>query len=214
MTRPVLNLVLLLDTHPEHARITRVLIDAGLDWMAFAAPAQLAAAITSTSIPAAALVAAALPAATSEQWSAVVREGPGLWASTPLIAITSAEQPAELRARLEESLGPLAMPSFRDPESAAYRLVRLVGLDQARRLLASLADTLREAVALAGTGPVPAALAHRLAGLAGLYGYAALGQSWKAVELGESGAPGRALAMTRKVLAELEHPAGGEHLLR
>lgn len=210
MVDPCVNDLLLLGEGLDYKVLAPIAAAAGLVARIMAVPEaleqHLAAASASASAPAAALLAAGLPASERDRWTAVFRRGPALWASTPLVEWSASQPASDLLAALEERIGPLNRPDFRDPNSAVFRLVRLVGLSQGRRLLAGLADTLHQSLAEAATGPVHPAMAHRLAGLAGIYGFAELGRSWRAVETGESRDPAAALALTRQVLDHLAGP--------
>lgn len=104
---------------------------------------------------------------------------------------------------LEQWAGPLDDPAFRAaPYGRRYRLVRLLGLDNADAILARLKSALREAVEEAGRDEHLAS-AHRLAGLVGMVGFAELSGLWSAVDRGEPGALDRAVAGSRAVLDEL-----------
>lgn len=212
MPKSPINDVLVLGAGLDAAQLGPILAAHGLGCSVCVELADLTRHQTVSAPAAAAIVAANRSEAERRSWNEALRAGGGLWASTPLIALPDRAPPSVLVARLEQCMGALAQPAFRDPAAADYRLVRLVGLDQARRLLSNLAAALRETLAQAEAGPVRPEAAHRLAGLAGLYGFAELGQHWQAIESGESSDSRAALALTREILARLEDPSALRNL--
>lgn len=109
---------------------------------------------------------------------------------------------AALLALLRHWAGPLGDHMLRgEPWSPRYRLIRLMGLEAADATLARLAAALGEAVAAAGDGGTVSA--HRLAGVAGLCGFAELGGLWSRVDRGEDDALPAALAASRSAAAEI-----------
>lgn len=204
MQSKYINDVILLGRWSDRHGPEGVLTSTGLAWTAID-DCETLARHAATGAPAAAVIlAAGTTAAEREQWLAVLRAAGGLWSSTPLIEWSADGAGGDLVAALAQWLGPLAEPTFRDPDWPVYRLVRLVGFDRAEGLLSGLATVLREALAQAATGPVDLGTAHRLAGLCGLYGFADLGQRWQEYETGESPDAAAAVAATRQVLERLE----------
>lgn len=138
---------------------------------------------------------------------------------TPLLLLGAAQEPpppgfagviaqpvesGPARAAIEQWTGPLAEAAFRNPDDAHYRLVRLVGRTRAHGMLARLAEHLREALAALEHGRPAAALAHRFAGVAGLYGFAELARCWQMVELDEHPDLAGVRATTQGVLDQLD----------
>jgi hypothetical protein len=150
---------------------------------------------------------------------AALRALPGLWGNAPVLGVgplRDAGAPpvagwielpldeAAAIAAIEEWTGPLADRAWRDPDDPGYRLVRLVGMTRATAMLGRLAVQLAEALtrlAEPGDPAVLRGLAHRVAGIAGLYGFADLGEAWLKVERGESGAEAVAAEAARVALA-------------
>lgn len=119
---------------------------------------------------------------------------------TPVIAIDGDEPRdlAGLLARLRHFAGPLEDHALRRrPFSARYRLVRLIGFDEAEAMRARFEDALREALADPQAAP-----AHRLAGIAGMVGEGDLSALWSRVDRGEVDALPLALEATRRALGE------------
>jgi hypothetical protein len=109
---------------------------------------------------------------------------------------------AAFLALLRHWAGPLDDHALRgEPWSPRYRLIRLMGLESADAMLARLAAALGDAVAGAGDGGTVSA--HRLAGIAGLCGFAELGGLWSRVDRGEDAALPAALAASRSAAAEI-----------
>lgn len=87
--------------------------------------------------------------------------------------------------RLEHWAGPLGDHALRAPPfDARYRLVRLIGWDNASGMLERFRAALEDAIATAARNP-DAVPAHRLAGLAGMIGYADLHRLWSNVDAGD-----------------------------
>jgi len=149
-------------------------------------------------------------------WLAALRALPGLWGSTPVLAIGDSARDGPLAvagwlapdadldmavAAIENWTGPLADLAFRDGDDPAYRLLRLVGMTRATAMLGRLGDVLAEGLAAhaAGDGAGLRALAHRIAGAAGMHGFAELGALWLRVEQGESVDPAELAMATEAV---------------
>lgn len=203
VTGPINNIVVL-GRWPDRQGPDADLAAAGLGWTAIEDPRGLPGHMASAAPAAAAILPADQSSDERDRWLADLRSAAGLWASTPVIAWPVPTAEGGLREALEQWMGPLADPGFRDPESPIYRLVRLVGLDRAGNLLDNLASTLREVLAQAAMAPIDTATAHRLAGLSGLYGFARLGRCWQDYESGESSDASAALSATTEALARLE----------
>lgn len=192
--------------------VAAALASVGLAWSVVGDCDSLAARAISGAPAAAALLPAGVPAAARARWVAALRSGSGLWSSTPVIDWPATGTDPDLLAALEQWLGPLAEPDFRDPTSPGYRLVRLVGLDRARGLLGNLASALREVLGRGADGPIDQTTAHRLAGLSGLYGFSDLGRLWQACETGDLDHLAPALAETARVLDRLGRWSPGTNL--
>lgn len=109
---------------------------------------------------------------------------------------------AAFLALLRHWAGPLDDHALRgEPWSPRYRLIRLMGLESADATLARLAAALGEAVAAAGDGGTVSA--HRLAGVAGLCGFAELGGLWSRVDRGDEDALPAAVAASRSAADEI-----------
>lgn len=108
-----------------------------------------------------------------------------------------------LAATIERFTGALADHELRRPPgSPFYRLVRLLGMNDAVAMIERFSDTLRAALAATVTTPDQA---HRLAGLSGAIGYYDLGFLWRAAEHGGAAAIKIATAASRTTLVEIEH---------
>lgn len=125
--------------------------------------------------------------------------GPGRHVELPL-------DPASFRELLRRWAGPLDDHSSREePWSFRYRLIRLVGLEAADGMLLRLKDSLVGAVTAGEGEPVAA---HRLAGIAGLCGFAELGGLWSRVSHGGGGSLDEAVGASRAVIAEIDQALG------
>jgi hypothetical protein len=158
------------------------------------------------------------------EWLQALRALPGLWGNTPVVAVgdqaidgplavagwiaPAAEERAVLAA-IEECTGPLADHGLRDGEDPAYRLLRLIGRTRAAAMLGRLAEQLEDGLGLVSAGD-PAedraalrAVAHRIAGAAGIYGFAELSGLWLRVERGESVDLPALLGVTQAVIRRI-----------
>jgi hypothetical protein len=109
-----------------------------------------------------------------------------------------------LLALLREWGGPLEDHTLRRaPWNFHYRLIRLLGLTAADATLDRLAQALRQAVeeATETNARIPA---HRLAGIAGICGFAELSRLWARVDRGEGEAFASAMETSRSVIAQIE----------
>lgn len=123
-------------------------------------------------------------------------KGAGGHLATPLAS-------ADLIALLRRWTGPLEDHALRTtPHDPRYRLIRLLGLDNAEALFRSFATALGEAIELAQTDPA-AVPAHRLSGLSGMVGFGDLSRLWASVDRGEPGALDAAVSASRAVLQSL-----------
>ena len=112
--------------------------------------------------------------------------------------------PAALLALLRQWAGPIEDHALRsEPWHFRYRLLRLLGLDEADAMLARLRDSLSEAVER-GQADGTAIAAHRLAGLAGICGFGELCQALSRVDRHEAGALAAAIDQSRLVIAQLD----------
>ncbi|HEY6870508.1 MAG TPA: hypothetical protein VI199_12205 [Novosphingobium sp.] len=204
MKPKLINDILVLGHWSDSQTLATALGSLSLAWTTIADCEGLVSRVASNAPAAVAILPAETPPAERGQWLATVRAGDGLWSSTPLVEWPDPGPADGLQAVLEQWMGPLADPAFRDPASPAYRLVRLVGLERAGSLLRNLASTLQEVLAQSAAGQVDIATAHRLAGLSGLYGFSELGRSWQAYETGDSPDAGPALAATARALDALD----------
>lgn len=158
-------------------------------------------------------------------WLGAMRSLPGLWGSTPALAVGDPAtdgplavagwlapdaDPATILAAIENWTGPLADPAFRDGDDPAYRLLRLVGMTRATAMLGRLGALLAEGEAAhaAGDGPELRQLAHRIAGAAGMHGFAGLGALWQRIEQGESIDPAVLAAATDAVTRRIRRWPG------
>lgn len=99
--------------------------------------------------------------------------------------------------------GPLDDHGMRaSPWGPRYRMTRLLGLPSADAMLERLRDALVEAV----EAERPAA--HRLAGVAGLCGFADLSQAWARVDQGETGSLPPAIAASRAAIDGIDADLG------
>jgi hypothetical protein len=97
--------------------------------------------------------------------------------------------------------GPLDNHGLREePWNARYRMIRLLGLEAADGMLERLRDTLAEAL----TSDTENLSAHRLAGIAGMYGFNELGEAWSRVDRGEDSALAAAIIASRETVAEID----------
>ncbi|MCW1427478.1 Hpt domain-containing protein [Novosphingobium sp. JCM 18896] len=113
-----------------------------------------------------------------------------------------------LLALLRQWAGPLEDHAARaEPWHFRYRLLRLLGLDNTDVMLARLRANLREAVDQAEAEGT-ATSAHRLAGLAGICGFAEVSQAWSRVDQNEVGALAGALDVSRRAIADLDAVLG------
>lgn len=104
---------------------------------------------------------------------------------------------------LERWVGPLGDHALRaPPPDARYRLIRLVGFDNASAMLSRFRAALEDAIATAQRDPT-AVPAHRLAGLSGMIGFAELHQLWSRVDAGEPDALAPAVETSRQALRAL-----------
>lgn len=109
----------------------------------------------------------------------------------------------DLKITIEHFTGALPDHALRQPPySPFYRLVRLLGTQNAAAMLARFADSLRAALAETVATPDQA---HRLAGLAGALGYGDLALAWRTAEHGGAEAIANAVAESEVTLAEIEH---------
>jgi hypothetical protein len=99
--------------------------------------------------------------------------------------------------------GPLDDHALRTSLQGPYRLIRLVGYDNASAMLDRFAAALHEAIATAGEDPA-AVPAHRLAGIAGMVGFAELNELWARVDRREPGALNPAVEASRRTLRDIE----------
>lgn len=220
MIRSGLNIIIILGAKLTQDNALRRLVDHaawGCVLSECADAAVLVAASASQEPPALAIVE---PGAGAAEWLARLRAQPGLWSTTPVLAlgapgedelavngwITPEATDAEVLAAVERWTGPLGRPELRDPEDPRYRLVRLIGMDRAADMLARFAGKLETALAMleppVDRAGLPA-LAHGIAGMAGLYGFSELGELWLAVERGESRGVAAVEAATRLSLDAL-----------
>ena len=110
---------------------------------------------------------------------------------------------AALIALLQHWAGPLDDHALRsDPSAPRYRLIRMLGRDNAEALLHSFVTALDEAITLAGTDP-DAIPAHRLAGLSGMIGFGELSRQWSRVDRGEQDGLEAAVQASREALRAL-----------
>lgn len=113
-------------------------------------------------------------------------------------------QSPDLIALLRRWAGPLEDHALRvAPAGPRYRLIRLLGFDNADALLRSFGTALGEAIALAEADP-RAVPAHRLAGLAGMVGFGELSRLWACVDRGEPGALKAAIVASSAALEALK----------
>lgn len=168
--------------------------------------------------PAAVLVDAAAPHA--DEAGSAIRSLPAPFNGTPILTLGGEAavaagagghlggpfDDAALLDLLRRWAGPLDAGALRAvPWTARYRLIRLLGLDAADAMLLRLRDTLAEAIAAPAGEPVSA---HRLAGVAGLCGFAELGQTWSRAERREDGALAAAIEASRATIGEIERALG------
>lgn len=167
-------------------------LDAALDRLAAGAPAAI-------------LIDGDAPGATD--LVAAIRELAPPLNGTPMLVIGEGdlEKPLSetaLLERLRYRTGPLEDHALRAaPWTPRYRLIRLLGLDAADAMLRRLRDALAEAL---GEEEPPA---HRLAGIAGMCGFADLAEAWSRVDRGEEGALPDARNASRDVIAEIDGSA-------
>lgn len=137
--------------------------------------------------------------------TAGVRALPAPANGTPILTIDAAAAPlddAAFAELIEGRVGPLGDHALRAaPFDTRYRLVRLVGWDNASAMVERFRGALAEAIATAQRDPatVPA---HRLAGLAGMIGYGELHRLWSRVDAGEPDALAAAVEASRQALAD------------
>jgi CheY-like chemotaxis protein len=81
--------------------------------------------------------------------------------------------------------GPLADHDFRSPGNPRYRLVRMMGLAESERLFAMFVQSLKQGLADLQNGGDVRHVAHNVAGIAGMMGYADLNALWSAVSKGD-----------------------------
>lgn len=140
---------------------------------------------------------------------------------TPILTVGGAERGAvgsggqlglplvrgALLALLRQWAGPVEDHALRgEPWHFRYRLLRLLGLDNADAMLRRLRSNLAEAVELALTGS--AVSAHRLAGLAGICGFAEVSQAWSRVDQKEQGALAAAIEVSRCAIVQIDVALG------
>ncbi len=89
-------------------------------------------------------------------------------------------------AMIEQWCGPLDDHDFRSLSNPHYRLTRLSGRAIADDLLARFADQLDAAMDYLDHPDQGASIPHQIAGLAGMIGYDALGQKWRAIDDGDA----------------------------
>lgn len=107
----------------------------------------------------------------------------------------------ELLALLRRWAGPLDNHGLRaEPWTFRYRLIRLIGLEAADGMLHRLKESLERAVEDTEDANVSP---HRLAGIAGMCGFAELSQSWSAVDRGEGNLL-TAINRSREAIAQIE----------
>lgn len=115
-----------------------------------------------------------------------------------------------LRRAIEQWTGPLADHDFRDLTNPLYRLTRLAGQTDARRLLERFGHSVEEALDQLSDGGVETAfVVHKLAGLAGLFCFTELSDLCAQVDRGESDdlVPIRAEAKrTLTMISRLQRP--------
>ncbi|SDA35143.1 hypothetical protein [Sphingomonas sp. NFR15] len=123
-------------------------------------------------------------------------------AGLPAMGAPAPDDGAALAAAIAHVTGALSDHALRRmPHSPFYRLVRLLGTEDAVAMIDRFAGTMRAAL----TAPVITPdLAHRLAGIAGAIGYPDLGRAWGAAEHGGAYAIERAMAASRATLAVIE----------
>jgi CheY-like chemotaxis protein len=156
----------------------------------------------------------------------VIRRLPGRDASLPILLLTQenggrlpganqvlTEPMTEeaFRQAVEQWAGPLDDSGFRDIGSNTYALTRLAGRDHAMRLLDNFAHSLAEALARIDAGGDVPSIAHQIAGIAGVVGYASLGAAWSAAVSGGAEELKAARLAAKDVLADLR--SGGRHPL-
>lgn len=158
--------------------------------------------------PAALLIDSDAPQA--EAVAAAIRELAPPLNGTPMLPVGEGgplEKPLSASALLDmlrQRAGPLEDHGLRAaPWSPRYRLIRLLGLDAADGMLRRLREALAEAV---GETEPPA---HRLAGIAGMCGFADLSEAWSRVDRREGGALPGAMDASRRVIAEIDGALGG-----
>lgn len=160
----------------------------------------------SGALPAAVLIDGDTPQA-SEAAAAIRELAPPL-NGTPILTAGEGglEKPlvaSVLLDRVRHRAGPLEDHGLRAaPLSPRYRLIRLLGLDAADGMLRRLRDALAEAV------DEDAPPAHRLAGIAGMCGFADLAEAWSRVDRGEEAALPVATAASRQAIAEIDDALG------
>lgn len=108
-----------------------------------------------------------------------------------------------LRAAIEYWAGPVGDHGYRDPEAPHYRLIRLGGREMMTSTFERFAVSLDDALTRIEKGEAPRPIAHQIAGIAGMMGYAKLGQIWSLVDQGMTKNLPDAQAATRDVLARL-----------
>ena len=108
----------------------------------------------------------------------------------------------DLLTLLHQWAGPLDDHALRaEPWNFRYRLIRLIGLDAADRMLLRFRDSLSQAVERPdGHYFSP----HRIAGIAGMCGFAELSRAWSAVDRGEVDHLSAALDGSREVIAQID----------
>lgn len=151
-----------------------------------------------------------------------VRQMPAPVNGTPILTVGGEERGAigsggqldlpldreALLALLRQWAGPIDDHASRaEPWAFRYRLLRLLGLDNADAMLARLRANLGEAVERA-EAEGSATSAHRLAGLAGICGFAEVSQAWSRVDQNEAGAIVGALEVSRRAIADLDAVLG------
>jgi CheY-like chemotaxis protein len=158
-----------------------------------------------------------MPVLDGYQTAEAMRSEPGHGGRVPIVAFTALrDEQSRARAIAAGMDGHLAKPFtptqliaavkpwWPDGAGAAIdRLAAVFGPAEIDGLLGRLADQLADALRLTIADPDLRGTAHRLAGLSGTLGFAALSHEWLAVSEGDDSALDAARVATRKALAGL-----------
>lgn len=151
-----------------------------------------------------------------------IREKPAPINGTPILTVGGADRGAvgsggqldlpldrgAFLALLRQWVGPVEDHASRGESwHFRYKLLRLLGLDNADAMLRRLRSNLGEAVERALTDG-SAIAAHRLAGLAGICGFADVSQAWSRADRHEEGALAAAIAVSQRAMADIDAALG------